>query len=117
MRYMIERRSIRYENHPRECIVDAAIEYEGQIFTGASHGHAIGKLKEAIPDVNEDKLLAQMEESDGFVTSLGRFVSRQEGWRIAYKANQLKRDPGFVPDSEARELYSEDLKGGFGLAA
>lgn len=48
-------------------------------------------------------LIDNSPESQGFFTSLGRFVGREEGYRIAVASGQIKeRD-------YSRRLYSEDL--------
>ena len=41
----------------------------------------------------------------GFVTSDGRFVDREEAWRIAVDAGQVTE----VAQTSRRELFSEDL--------
>ena len=44
----------------------------------------------------------------GFYTSFGRFVSREEALQIAKEAGQVK-DPGFNKLCSSNKLYSEDL--------
>ncbi len=44
------------------------------------------------------------EYTQGFLTSLNRFVNRKEAWIIAEKANQIKQQSG-----GHGTLYSEDL--------
>ena len=44
----------------------------------------------------------------GFVTSKGRFVGRQEAWKIAVDQKQIVRRVG-GDDSDGGTLYSENL--------
>lgn len=90
-----------------ERIVAAAIQYDGLIFSMPSPArhchvmrgmHAIGLMK----DVASPDLLREQ----GFTTSLGRYVSREEGAKIARAAGQLE---GRTKTGGANTLYSEDL--------
>lgn len=72
----------------------AAIKYKHQIFTGFEHGECFKQIKEY------DK---NYETIQGFVTSDGDFVSRQEAFVIAKNANQLQSQP------VTKILMSEDL--------
>lgn len=44
----------------------------------------------------------------GFYTSFGRFVSREEALQIAKEAGQIE-EPGFAKLCSSNKLYSEDL--------
>jgi hypothetical protein len=89
-----------------ERIVAAAIQYDGLVFSMAPPArhchvmrgmHAVGLMK----DVTVDMLREQ-----GFLTSLGRYVSREEGADLALAAGQLV---GRTKTGGERTLYSEDL--------
>ena len=45
----------------------------------------------------------------GFYTSKGRFVSREEGMKIAYEAGQVNYYQAFKKNGKFNILYSEDL--------
>lgn len=52
-------------------------------------------------------------DAQGFYTSKGRFVSREEGMKIAYKVGQVSEKRAFREndngDKVVNELFSEDL--------
>lgn len=81
----------------------------GIVFHGFRHGncyHAMRPWLNSLPEeVRREKLnLTQEDENQGFLTSKGRYVNRQEAWVIAEAARQIlphARHPG--------TLYSEDL--------
>lgn len=90
-----------------EKIVSVALQYDGLIFSlpqPARHCHvmrsmqACGLLKD-IPGVD-------MLREQGFLTSLGRYVNRQEGTLIARAAGQLEDR---IKTGGENTLYSEDL--------
>lgn len=80
-----------------ETIETAAIRVDGEVWTlprPARHDTPIKAWQWA-----HQREIGEHEH--GFVTSLGRFVDRTEGAKIAYAAGQISRDNGF--------LVSEDL--------
>lgn len=83
-----------------ETIETAAILFKGIIFTlprPARH-HDVMRL---VWETYGDEVIGS--ETQGFVTSTGRFVRREPAVRIAKKARQIEA-PKFPP-----KLYSEDL--------
>ena len=80
-----------------EKIKSAALEYNGETFLGANHGLAFGALMQAHPDYALDSI------RDGFITSTGRFVSREEADHIAVMNGQKKLN------KQRRRLDSDDL--------
>lgn len=64
-------------------IVKSAIRYKGKIYTGIRHN----LIAEEVRKENKDYYL-KLEEQ-GFVTDTGRFVSREEAAKIAFKAGQI----------------------------
>jgi hypothetical protein len=84
-----------------ERIVAAACHYDGLIFSlaqPARHCHVLRSM-----------LIAGLPEKDyaqGFVTSLGRYVSREEAVSIAYVSGQMQ---GRTKTEPSYRLFSEDL--------
>lgn len=68
-----------------EKVVAAALSSGGVIFIGRNHGEAMERLIEERPD-----LASGLEIEEGFVTTEGRFVTREEAHAIAEKEGQLK---------------------------
>lgn len=93
-----------------EHIASASVRaHDGRVFTGANHGDAFNAAKAAglHPDDFEG-----LEE--GFSTNAGRFVSREEGYRIAKAAKQKPKRLQYGPDLERiprniNQLKSEGL--------
>ena len=72
-------------------IKQAAILYNGILYKGRRHREIV--------DANKQVNLRQGQE--GFVTSSGLFVDREQAGKIAYSAGQIKRPK--------KRLISEDL--------
>lgn len=84
-----------------EMIKSPALKLRGEVFEGANHGEAF---------VNAGEPNDMRGFQDGFTTTHGRFVSRQEAMEIAQRNDQTNRQPS--PDSRNPEDYrlqSEDL--------
>ena len=79
----------------------AAIRCRGHIFTGANHLEAYEKLRRTLPYVPNEEL----KECDGFLTSEGQYVCREDALAIASAANQIAAD---APKAST-ELRSEHL--------
>lgn len=77
-----------------EKIEWSAIKIRDKIFTGKRHNDCI---KKAV-DYGEP---TPIRGRQGFLTSEGRFVTREEAVMIAYRALQIKE--------KKKTLYSEDL--------
>lgn len=88
-----------------ESIRSAAIVYNGETFTGVNHANAIRELEKKHPSWHEQGGII-----DGFTTSSGRFVSREEAGKIARAATQLAHlDLEEIPDAE-KKLDSYHLR-------
>jgi hypothetical protein len=85
-----------------ERIVAAAICYDGIIYSVPPPGRH-GRIVHHMGGLG---MLGQEQREQGFLTSLGRYVNRQEAWQIARDAGQLE---GRVKTGPAYTLYSEDL--------
>lgn len=89
-----------------ERIVAAAVQYDGLTFSKAPparHAHIVRSMHEIglLGDVG----LTELRE-EGFLTSLGRYVNREEACIIARAAGQLEHRTKTGP---AHALFSEDL--------
>jgi hypothetical protein len=93
------------EAHPGERIVAAALQYDGLVFSmppPARHGQIARSMNGVgIMNVKPDACREQ-----GFLTSLGRYVSREEGCLIAREAGQLANR---TKTGAVFTLFSEDL--------
>lgn len=69
-----------------ETITLSAIRLGEDIFTGKNHIDAISEMEGEYPDWAEDQ---ECKPEDGFITSTGRFVQRDEAGLIAKRAGQL----------------------------
>jgi len=88
---------------PPERVVGAAIRYQGEVHEGATHPTIVDDL--------ERRLGSEVgyipEEDQGFVTSKGRYVNRQEAAKIAEDAGQYTRPKEY----RNADLDSKDLIG------
>lgn len=90
-----------------ERIVAAALQYDGLVFSlapPARHCHVLRSMQWA--GVLKDVVEVSMLREQGFLTSLGRYVSREEAAVLARAAGQLEHRTQTGP---AHVLYSEDL--------
>jgi hypothetical protein len=68
-------------------IVSAAIRHNGFVIPSAHHFDAyMNKLIEVLPPEFHPTCVDWQE---GFVTNHGGFVTREQAWRIAFKAGQI----------------------------
>lgn len=84
-----------------ERIVAAASHYDSLVFSmapPARHGHVIRGMVQAG--------LKELDYAQGFLTSLGRYVSREEACKIARAAGQLEHR---VKTEPAHMLFTEDI--------
>jgi len=87
-----------------ETVKNAAVRIDGKVYEGPNHGVALDRAATELGKT-QDELLELIDGSnDGFVTSTGRFVSREEADQIAKGAGQKKAD-----SSNVNFLGSEDL--------
>lgn len=74
-----------------EKIAAAAIKVDDKVFTGTNHGEALDAAAKA--GVDTENLASRSLETDGFVTTTGRYVTRKEASAIAADAGQIKGAP------------------------
>jgi hypothetical protein len=83
-----------------EKVGRAALKYNDEVFTGVNHGDAFGHLEKKFKDFDFKQV------KDGFITTNGRFVSREEATAIAEQAKQIGKGEG---TNSGLGLISEDL--------
>lgn len=82
-----------------EQIKTAANKYGENIYPGVTHGEALMAAKAAGEDIEK-----HTPENEGFLTTTGRFVNREDAMTIARRHGQ-----GITEDLDATELIAEDL--------
>jgi hypothetical protein len=87
-----------------EKVKNAAVRFNGKIYEGPNHGMALDRAATELGKT-QDELFEQIDQNtEGFMTTTGRFVSREEADVIAKGQGQKK--PG---SNNANYLGSEDL--------
>lgn len=94
-----------------EKIAAAAIEHEGQIYTGVTHGDAMTNAAKAAGKSIDDMPDTLGSAGDGFVTSHGRYVGREEAVSIANRADQMSPHAPPKPELRAEDLNFDYTKG------
>lgn len=98
---------------PTERISSAAIKIGDRMFAGADHSAAADNaVRAGVSEADIEK--AVTDGTDGFVTSTGRFVSRQEALPLAEKAGQLNDGDGgrIAPIDQESGLAAQHFKAG-----
>jgi hypothetical protein len=92
---------------PDRIASPAIMSKEGKVFTGINHGDAWQNLEDAGHTVMPATNFAA---SQGFLTSKGRFVSREQAVDIAEAAKQINTKDSSKPKTfMTKKLISEDL--------
>lgn len=98
----------------KEKIAFAAVRADGVIFTAINHADAVALAERQLgKSIHELGL-----ESDGFITSNGRYVNRAEAVKIAHTADQIDNVGDLSPERSRKlvlntgELLAEQLKTG-----
>jgi hypothetical protein len=95
----------------RERVTGPAVKMGEQVFQDITHGTAASKAMQSVGKSIDDISGAGLE--DGFVTSTGRFVSREEAMRIAQEADQVSdrtlryKKPGQQSSLDTIDLETE----------
>lgn len=89
-----------------ERIICAAIKLveSGKIYYGHRHNHCLEAMGGELSWTMNRQDISKVEKVQGFITNENKFVTREEAWVIAEKANQIIRQSG-----GSGTLYSEDL--------
>lgn len=89
-----------------EKIICAAIRIDGQVWRGHRHGHALQAMQDEMLWNHTRQELTGMVKEEGFITSLNRFVGREEARKIHEGGGYASVDrDGYRGDI----LFSEDL--------
>ena len=73
----------------KETLTGAAIRLKsGEMLTGTTHANILRDIQASGRQITNEEF--EIPAGTGFVTNAGKFVSPQEGWGIAEKADQLK---------------------------
>jgi hypothetical protein len=91
----------------KERIICAAVRFKDQVWMGHRHTHAMEAMRDQLSyTMNRKEMHEQgVGRDQGFVTSKGRYVGREEAWDIAVKAGQLNNRKS----KTVGYLYSEDV--------
>lgn len=73
----------------QERVVAAAIQFQGEIFLGRTHGQAVLAMEKKYPRWQQ---MTDQPVVEGFSTTTGRFVDRQEADVIATAAAQVEEE-------------------------
>lgn len=96
------------DEEPEKIIAAAIKTCFGKIYTGSCHIDAYSLLMDAEPEF----LIDDTTVDEGFITSIYRFVTREEATDIAIKARQLRTcrpERNCWGRLKPEELASEDL--------
>lgn len=92
----------------KEIIICAAVRMpDGYIIRGHRHADCI-RTANLIPRYSDMKQKPYGKDQ-GFVTSLNRYVDRDEGYKIQIDAGIESAAKAYGDNYRGRELYSEDL--------
>jgi hypothetical protein len=80
------------------CICAAVLREDGYPVIGHRHADCFG----TIADMGDKPNV----HAQGFITSTGRFVTREEGYELHIKAGKPSKSPGGY---RGKRLFSEDL--------
>jgi hypothetical protein len=88
-----------------EKVKSAALQYKGQTYEGLNHGYALGDIMDKFGDI------AMKDIKDGFTTTHGRFVSREEAFDLAKGQGQIHQKVlDSIPEhQDYNMLLSEDI--------
>lgn len=92
------------KEEPLETITQSVVRFKnGEEYAGALHSDAVEAFQAAHPEIGPDEAYKMMLDQ-GFQTSTGRYVSREEALQVARKADQ-----GISRDVEGTGLVAEDI--------
>jgi hypothetical protein len=93
--------------NPDERIICSGIQITstGKVYNGHRHNHCIEAMNGELSWSMNRQQISKIEKVQGFVTSHGRFVTREEGLIIAVAQNQVLD----ATQIRGNQLFSEDL--------
>ena len=74
-----------------ETIKNAAVRFDGKIYEGLNHGLALDNAATSLGKTQDELIETIDQNTEGFVTSTGRFISREEALKVAKKSKQAKQ--------------------------
>jgi len=89
-----------------EYILCAAINYNEIIICGHRHGDCYDIIEKLVGKIETNKL--PNRDKQGFLTSLNRYVGREEAWTIAIANDQVVY--GLKASSNDRDILLEGLE-------
>ncbi len=94
-----------------ERVLCAAVKYRDKIYFGHRHMHCMEALHGELSwYMNRQEMIeAERECIDGFVTTIGRFVDREEGYKIQIALGIESAAKQHGNDYRGERLFSEDL--------
>ena len=90
----------------KETILCASIQFGEIIISGHRHSDCYEVLQKLRPDLKDNEL--PKREHQGFLTNVGRHVSREQAWVIAKESNQILYGLNCVNETN-KQLISENL--------
>lgn len=87
-----------------ERIICAAVRHEDRVWMGHRHSYALAAMNDRLSYDMTRQEISSLHVEQGFMTSLSRFVSREDAMKIAEDADQV--EGGHSPMDK---LFSEDL--------
>lgn len=93
----------------KEYILCSAININGVIVSGRRHRDCYDTLKGIMISCGSTKLHDADRKEQGFLTSNGRFVYRQEAWNIAKDNKQIRYGEVASENGDESLLTSENL--------
>lgn len=91
-----------------ETVICAAVMVKDteRVFYGHRHHNALEAMRDNLSWTMNRKQITALEVEQGFVTTTGRFVTREEGRKLQDEAGiKSKNKEGYMPGT----LFSEDL--------
>ena len=87
----------------KEIVICAAVRAkDGKVIIGHRHNFAMRTMN-VIPGYENER---PNGDDQGFITSMNRYVNREEGYKLQIEAGIPSKDPGGY---RGGELFSEDL--------
>ena len=90
-------------------VVCAAIRAEdGELLLGIRH-YSMDMHRQIAQRMDHQKFLQRLDEDQGFVDQRGNFMSREEAYRVARDAGQIRYPASCGEGINGPKLYSEGL--------
>lgn len=95
----------------KEVCIAAAIKWQGKVWLGHRHGYCMEAMRQELGwnMTGKQMMRSHMFNDQGFLTNRGRYVGREEGFKLqmAAKIPSAAREQG--DDYRNGILFSEDL--------